>query len=127
MVPVVMQFYGKIMDNDLNIRFNGVRFNQLENHFVTRDQSEKIKSTLEGCGKVFTRQVQRGKQDYQIVPPVTINLKVAGIRRVIITEKVKLLLTLYRPLPHPLFLFVKPKLLALPPLPPKKSQQKIAL
>ena len=33
------------------------------------------------------------------------------IRRVIITEKVKLLLTLYRPLPPPL---LKPKLLALP-------------
>ena len=46
------------------------------------------------------------------------------LRRVIITEKVKLLLTLYRPLPTPLFHLVKPKLLALPPLLPK-SQQKL--
>ena len=39
----------------------------------------------------------------------------AMIRRNIITEKVKLLLTLYRPLPSPFFYLVKPKLLALPP------------
>ena len=44
------------------------------------------------------------------------------LRRAIITEKVKLLLTLYRPLPSPLFYLVKPKLLALPPLPPKVSK-----
>ena len=48
------------------------------------------------------------------------------LRHAIITEKVKLLLTLYRPLP-PLFYLVKPKLLALPPLPPKKKSAKIAL
>ena len=37
-------------------------------------------------------------------------------------HKVKLLLTLYRPLPPPLFYLVKPKLLAFPPLPPKVSK-----
>ena len=42
------------------------------------------------------------------------------LRRVIITEKVKLLLTLKRPLPPPLFYLVK--FLALPPLPPKVSK-----
>ena len=47
---------------------------------------------------------------------------VIGLRRVIITEEVKLLLTLYRPHPPPFFYLVKPKLLALPPLPPKVSK-----
>ena len=37
------------------------------------------------------------------------------LRHAIITEKVKLLLTLYRPLPPPLFYFVKLKHLTLPP------------
>ena len=46
--------------------------------------------------------------------------KMTFLRRVIITEKVKLLLTLYRPLP--LFYLVKLKLLVLPPSPPKVSK-----
>ena len=46
------------------------------------------------------------------------------IRRAINIEKVKFLLTLYGPLP-PTFYLVKPKILGLPPLPPKSA--KIAL
>ena len=46
-----------------------------------------------------------------------------GVRHVIITEKVKLSID---PSLTPFFYLVKPKLLALPPLPPKKSA-KIAL
>ena len=44
------------------------------------------------------------------------------IRRAIITEKIKLLLTLYGPPPSHLFYLVKPKLLALPPHPKKVSK-----
>ena len=50
------------------------------------------------------------------------NAYVNSLRREIITKKVKLLLTLYRPLPTPPFYLVKPKLLALPPSPPKVSK-----